>query len=168
MLLQCWALAYRTVGEAALPPFGLSEADIDAILTVDEAAWRRWAESAAEPGRAPARPAHRTAGRQRASRPQLRGPRPRAADDTGDRPAAGAVNGYLLATWRRAATEPEWSRRFALDSEDVAALTAAEDSAVEQWSRLPIALATPRPGLLAGLFEREEPRLVAFLSALQR
>ena len=43
-LLHCWALAYRTVGEAALPPFGLSEADLDAILTVDEAAWRRWAE----------------------------------------------------------------------------------------------------------------------------
>ena len=44
-VMQCWEIAYRMVGEAALPPFGLSEADIDAVLTVDELTRRRWAMS---------------------------------------------------------------------------------------------------------------------------
>ena len=44
-VMQCWEIAYRMVGEAALPPFGLSEADIDAVLTVDELTCRRWAMS---------------------------------------------------------------------------------------------------------------------------
>ena len=106
-VMQCWAIAYRTVGEAALPPFGLSEADLDAILTVDEAAWRRWAElplSLVEPRRG-LLTALRAGNEPRVHSfvVQGRGPLPTAA--IGRLPAP--VNGYLLATWRRAATEPK-------------------------------------------------------------
>lgn len=167
-LLASWAAAYCAAGEAALPPFGLSEADIDAVLTVDEAAWRRWAAlplSLVEPRRG-LLTALRAGNEHRVHSFVVNGRGPLTTPAIGRLPVP--VNGYLLATWRRAATEPEWSRRFALDNDDAAALDGAEDSAIEQWSKLPIALATPKPGLLAGLFEREEPRLVAFLSALQR
>ena len=165
-LLQCWELAYRTVGEAALPPFGLSEADIDAILTVDEAAWRRWAMSPlslVQPRRG------LLTALRAGNDPRVHSfvVRPRAADDTGDRPAAGAANAHLLATWRRAASNPDLSRLFDLDQEDVAALTAAEEAALEEWSTLPIALATPRPGLLPAMFEIAQPQLVAFLQSMQ-
>ena len=34
-LLDVWAQAYTALGEAALPPLGLSPADIDAVLTVE-------------------------------------------------------------------------------------------------------------------------------------
>ena len=43
-LLDFWAGTYAAFGEAALPPLGLSPADIDAVLTVEPTVLRHWAE----------------------------------------------------------------------------------------------------------------------------
>ena len=46
-------------------------------------------------------------------------------------------------------------------------LPAAIDAAVlADWSRLPIAVAVPRPGLLPGLLAQAEPQLTAFIASL--
>ena len=167
-LMESWAAAYRAAGEAALPPFGLSEADIDAVLTTGEPAWRHWAGgplSLAQPRRGLL--AALRAGNEHGVHSfvaSARGPLTTPAIGRLPRPA----NIHLLTAWRQAAGHPGLSRLFDLDAGDVAALDDAEDGAIERWSSLPIALATPRPGLLPGLFERQEPRLVAFLNALQR
>ena len=83
-LLQCWQTAYEVAGEAVLGPFGLSEADIDAVLTVDTATRQRWA--ALPVALALPRPGLLTAlgAGNNASHRRLHHPRSQPTDHTGD------------------------------------------------------------------------------------
>lgn len=167
-MLRCWQLAYRLAGEAALPAFGLSEADIDAVLTVDEATKRLWAElptSLVAP-----RPGLLTALRA-GDRLGVEAHRGRAASITGPprlERLPRVANTHLISAWAQAATNLGGSRMFDLAAEDVAALRGTSNTALRAWSELPIALATPKPGLLPGLFAQAEPRVTAFLDGLTR
>ena len=165
-LLDFWAGAYAALGEAVLPPLGLSPADIDAVLTVEPAVLQRWAEQPdsivrPRPGLLPA--LH--------TRHQDRitifldlghGASPCAAAEDRLRLA----NQHLLALWQPAIGDVECARRMALTTADCAALAAADEATLHRWMRLPITLAEPRPGLLPDLLAREEPQLAAFLDSL--
>jgi len=167
-LLGFWAGAYAALGEAALPPLGLSPADIDAVLTVEPAVLQRWAEQPDS-----------------IVRPRLGLLSALQSDDRGQLEAFLAVghdgrsctatarlpqpaNRHLLALWQQAAGYDAAAERMALSGADRAALVGADELALRSWVRLPIALAEPRPGLLPALMTREEPQLVAFLDSLQR
>jgi hypothetical protein len=175
-LLGFWAGAHAALSEAALPPLGLSTADIDAMLTVEPAVLQHWAERPdsivrPRPGLLPALQAN---------------DQTRIAAFVGDHGGGDctiavlllppvdrhalarllrAVNQHLLTVWQQAAGDDEQAERMALSSTDQAALAAADERTLTRWSQLPITLAEPRPGLLPALLAREEPQLAAFLSS---
>jgi hypothetical protein len=165
-LLGFWSGAYAALGEDALPPLGLSPADIDAVLTVEPAVLHRWAEQPDSIVRP--RPGLLSA-LQSDDRGQLEaflGVSHDARSCTATARLPQAANRHLLALWQQAAGDDEAAERMALSSTDRAALTTADELALGRWMRLPIALAEPRPGLLPALLKREEPQLTAFLDSL--
>lgn len=166
-LLQCWQVAYGVACEAVLAPFGLGEADIDAVLTVDAATRRRWAAlpvalAQPRPGLLTALRANNNArihgfiggGRDRLTTPAVAR-------------LCKPINAHLLAAWSGIAGDAEACRTFGLDAADRTALDGASETVLANWSPLPITLATPEPGLLPGLFAAVEPRFAAFIHALQ-
>ena len=176
-LLDVWAMVYAALGEAALPPLGLSPADLDAVLTVEPTVLQGWAEQAdsivrPRPGLLPALETNDQAriaafvgdhGRGDCTIAVLLLP-------PVDRHALArllrAVNQHFLTIWQQAAGDDEAAERMALSSTDQAALAAADERTIDRWSQLPIPLAEPRPGLLPALMTREEPQLAAFLESL--
>lgn len=166
-LLQCWQTAYAVAGEAVLAPFGLSEVDIDAVLSVDAATRQRWA--ALPVALALSRPGLLTALRA-GNNARIYGFIARGRDRL-TTPAVARlckpINAHLLAAWSGIGGNAETCRTFGLDTTDLSALDGASETALANWSRLPIALATPKPGLLPDLFAAVEPRFAAFIHALQ-
>lgn len=159
--------AYEVAGEAVLGPFGLSEADIDAVLTVDTATRQRWAAlpialALPRPGLLTALGAGNNAhidgcmahGRNRLTTPAMAR-------------LCKPINAHLLAAWSGIVSNAKACRTFGLDAADRTALDGASKTVLANWSRLPITLATPKPGLLPGLFAAAEPRFAAFIHALQ-
>ena len=151
LLLQHWRTACHVAGQDILPLFGLTPLDMAALNAADEPTLRRWASLpltllTPRPGllaslRARNRPrllGYIAQGRSPATTPLLtRFPQP--------------VNAHLLATWRQSLGNATLVTAFALDQDDRAALAKANVETLERWSHLPIALATPRPGLLSAL-----------------
>ena len=166
-LMHAWEIAYAFAGEAVLPLFGLSGGDIDAVLTVDDATRNRWA--AISPALARPRPGLLSA---------LRGnDRPCLRDYTSHGHGravpsitrlAQPMNVHLLTVWQQAASEPALCEGFGLTAADLAALKGVDAAIFVGWSRLPIAVAVPRPGLLPGLLAQAEPQLTAFLDSLSQ
>ena len=165
-LMHSWELAYAFAGEAVLPLFGLTAGDIDAVLTVDVPTKSRWA--ATSPVLALPRPG---------LLPALRGnDRPRLRDYTTQGPGrattsaitrlAQPMNVHVLTVWQQAASNPALCEGFGLAAGDLAALKGVDAAVLVGWSRLPIAVAAPRPGLLPGLLAQAEPQLTAFLDSL--
>ena len=76
------------------------------------------------------------------------------------------MNVHLLTVWQQAAGDPALCEGFGLTAADLAVLKGVDAAILVDWSRLPIAVAVPRPGLLPGLFARAEPQLSAFLDSL--
>ncbi|MGE0147977.1 MAG: hypothetical protein AB7I59_01850 [Geminicoccaceae bacterium] len=186
-LLNVWELAYAYVGEAMLPLFGLSDGDIDAVLTVAATTRRRWAEQPdsivrPRPGLLPALQAkdqdriasfralgHGAGMADVADRPVLTedlGGKHRDLADTAE--LIRLENRLLLALWQQVAGDDEAAERTALSSADRVALAAADELTRQRCVQFPITLAEPRPGLLPALLKREEPQLTAFLESLQR
>ena len=165
-LLDFWAGAYANLGEAALPPLGLSPADIDAVLTVEPAMLRLWADRQASivrprPGLLPALQ----------TQDQSRIETFLTAGCSGHSELLTvyflpSANQHLLALWRQASGDAEAAERMALSNADRVALTAANKRSLDRWGQLPIMLAEPRPGLLPDLLARYEPALAAFLDSL--
>ena len=165
-LLDVWAMVYAALGEAALPPLGLSPADLDAVLTVEPTVLQRWAEQPdsivrPRPGLLPALQANDQA-LIATFLALAHGANPCAAATDLFRLA----NRQLLALWQQASGDDEQAEHMALSSADRAALAAADEVTLCRWMRLPITLAEPRPGLLPALMAREEPQLTAFLASL--
>ena len=165
-LMYSWELAYAFAGEAVLPLFGLSGRDINAVLTVDVATKSQWA--ATSPALALPRPG---------LLPALRGnnqPRLRDYTTQGTGRATALtitrlvqpMNVHLLTVWRQAVSDPALCEGFALAAGDLAALKGVDAAVLVDWSRLPIAVAVPRPGLLPGLLAQAEPQPTAFIASL--
>ena len=165
-LMSSWELAYAFAGEAVLPLFGLSGSDIDAVLTVDLATRSRWA--ATSPAFALPRPGLLTALRAN-DQPWLR---ERTTQGHGRVPAltitrlVQPMNVHLLAAWQQAAGDPALCESYGLTAGDLAALKGVDAAILVGWSRLPAAVALPRPGLLPALLARAEPQLTAFIASL--
>lgn len=150
-LLQQWRTACHVAGPDILPLFGLTPPDMAALTAADEPTLRRWASLSfalhtPRPGllatlRARNRPrllGYIAQGRSLATMPMLtRFPQP--------------ANAHLLATWRQSLDNAQLAAPLELDRDDRAALAKANAQTLERWSHLPIALATPRPGLLSAL-----------------
>ena len=163
LLLQHWITAYRAEGEKALPPFGLSKADADAITAVKDITLRHWAATSivlVQP-----RPGLLTALRAN-DNPRVfsyiskgRGPffSPRLAR------LPHTANSQLLDTWCRAAGDAVACRSYGLDAADLAALSHVSETVLARWSQLPIAVAVPKPGLLPALYGDNPTRLIPFL-----
>jgi hypothetical protein len=165
-LMHSWELAYAFAGEAVLPLFGLSAGDIDAVLTVDVTTRNRWA--ATSPALALPRPGLLTA-RRGNDQPHLR-----ACTTQGHGSAAALtiprlvqpMNVHLLTAWQQAAGDPALCESFGLTAGELAALKGVDAAILVGWSRLPLAVALPRPGLLPALMAQAEPQLTAFIASL--
>jgi hypothetical protein len=165
-LLTTWALAWGMAGETMLRPFGLAPGEIAAIASAGPEPWRHWSTvptALATPREAllPAL-AHEVPGR------VLR----HVAEGRGSWQAPGPacltqpLNTHLLHAWRRAAGTRDAGRVFGLDADDIAVLTRAEEAELRRWAELPVAVAIPRPGLLAALLRHDVDRLfVEFVRA---
>ena len=165
-LMHAWELAYAFAGEAVLPLFGLSGGDIDAVLTVDDATRNRWA--AISPALARPRPGLLSALRGN-DRPCLRdytSPSHGRATAPAITRLAQPMNVHLLTVWQQAAGDPALCEGFGLTAADLAVLKGVDAAILVDWSRLPIAVAVPRAGLLPGLLAQAEPQLSAFLDSL--
>ena len=150
-LLRHWRTACHVAGPDILPLFGLTPADMAALTAADEPTLRYWASLpltlvTPRPGllatlRARSRPrllGHIAQSRSLATTLLLtRWPQP--------------VNAHLLATWRQSLGNANLAARLELDRDDRMALGKAKAQTLERWSHLPIALATPPPGLLSTL-----------------
>lgn len=167
-LMHSWELAYAFAGEAVLPVFGLSGGDIDAVLTVDLATRSRWA--ATSPALALPRPGLLTALRgndQLRLRDYTTQGHGRATTLTISR-LVQPINVHLLTVWQQAAGDPALCEGFGLAAGELAALRGVDAAIFVGWSRLPIAVAVPRPGLLPGLLAQAEPQWTAFIASLSQ
>ena len=150
-LLQHWRSACLVAGPAVLPLFGLTPADMAALIAADQPTLQYWASLpltllTPRPGllanlRARNRPrvlGHIAQSRSLATTPELtRWPQP--------------LNAYLLAAWQQSLGNTNLAARLELDHDDRVALRKADAQTLQRWSHLPIALATPPPGLLSNL-----------------
>ena len=156
-LLQQWRTACHVAGPDILPLFGLTPADMAALTAADEPTLRYWASlpltlATPHPGllatlHARNRPrllGYIAQSRSLATTPMLtRWPQP--------------VNAHLLATWQQSLGNANLAGRLELDHDDRVALGKANARTLERWSHLPIALATPPPGLLSTLQGDNKP-----------
>jgi len=156
-LLQQWRTACHVAGPDILPIFGLTPADMAALTAADEPTLRHWASlplTLATPhsgllatlraGNRPRLLGYIAQSRSLATTPMLtRWPQP--------------LNAHLLATWRQSLGNAKIAARLELDRDDQVALGKANAQTLERWSHLPIALATPPPGLLSTLQGDNKP-----------
>ena len=150
-LLQHWRSACLVAGPAVLPLFGLTPADMAALIAADQPTLRYWASLpltlvTPRPGllatlHARNRPrvlGHIAQSRSLATTPEVtRWPQP--------------FNAYLLAAWQQSLATTKLAARLELDHDDRVALRKANAQTLQRWSHLPIALATLPPGLLSTL-----------------
>lgn len=163
LLLQHWLTAYRTEGEKALPPFGLSKADADVITAVKDITLRHWAATSivlVQPRRG-LLTALRANDNPRVSSYISKGRGPFFSPRLTRLPHT--ANSQLLDTWCRAAGDAAACRSYGLDAADLAALSHVSETVLARWSRLPIAVAVPKPGLLPALYGDNPTRLIPFL-----
>ena len=163
LMLHTWRTLYPIAREAVLRPFGLSESDMAIVAAADEMTVRRWASaptalvqprrgllSALQANKRPLILAYIAQGRSPLSNPQL-APMPQTA------------NTQLLFLWQRALGDSQLARYYELDEDDRLALARAEASVLARWSRLPVALAIPKKGLLPALRKNDPRHLLPFL-----
>jgi len=160
ILLRHWRTACRIGGPDILPLFGLTPRDMAALTAADDPTLRYWASLPLtlvmpRPGLLAALRA--------TNRPRLLGyigqGRILAAPEKQQILARfpQPVNEHLLATWRQSLGNAKLAAAFALDQEDQKALAKVNAQILERWSHLPIALATPPPGLLSTLLGDNKP-----------
>ncbi|MFZ1430456.1 MAG: hypothetical protein WAS21_27230 [Geminicoccaceae bacterium] len=161
-LLQCWHWSYQVGREAVLPLFGLTDDDIKTLLDADETTQRCWAGG-------PLALVQPLPGLLKALRDNkyprvlsyIGRARQLAVNDMVARMAQPA-NARLLKAWQQALGNDRLALAFSLDAVDLAALNGASEADLTDWSHLPLAVATPRPGLLPAMRRPDPHRLVAY------
>jgi len=161
-LLQCWLWSYQVGREAVLPLLGLAEDDIKTLLEADETTQRCWAGG-------PLAIVQPLPGLLKAlgddNYPRVMGYIGRARQPTVTEMVtrmAQPVNACLLKAWRQAIGNDRLALAFSLAAVDLAALNGASEADLADWSHLPLAVATPRPGLLPAMRRPDPRRLVAY------
>lgn len=162
LMLHTWRTLYPTAREAILRPFGLSADDMAIVAAADEMTVRRWANAPTalvQPRRG------LLATLQANKRPRILAYIGQGRSPLSDRklaPMPQAANTQLLFLWQRALGDPELTRYYELDEDDRLALARADASMLERWSRLPVALAIPKKGLLPALRKNDPRHLLPF------
>lgn len=160
ILLRHWRTACRIGGPDILPLFGLTPRDMAALTAADDPTLRYWASL---PLTLVTPRAGLLVALRATNRPRLLGyigqGRILAAPEKQQLLARfpQPVNEHLLATWRQSLGNAKLAAAFALDQEDQKALAKVDAQTLERWSHLPIALATPPPGLLSTLLGDNKP-----------
>lgn len=163
LLLQHWISAHRVVGDGILPVFGLTAADIAALASTDTTTLHRWATAPfalAQPRSgllATLRANHRSR-----LLAYIGHSRSRSTTSAMTR-FAQPVNAHFLTVWRQNLGNAErLADAFGLDQEDQVALAKADETDLNHWAALPLAVAIPRQGLLSMLHGRPSLRLATF------
>ena len=163
LLLRHWRSAHRVAGEGILSVFGLTSAAIATLTSIDDATLHRWAT--APVALAQPRQGLLTALRLN-HRSRLLGYVAQARSQS-TTPAmtrfAQPVNAHFLTAWRQnLGNADRIADAFGLDQEDQATLAKADETDLERWAALPLAVAIPRPGLLSMLHGSKPLRLATF------
>ena len=161
-LLQCWLWSYQVGREAVLPLLGLADDDIKSLLEADETTQRCWAAG-------PLAIVQPLPGLLKALRDNkyprvlsyIGRARQLAVNDMVTRMAQ-PVNARLLKAWQQSLGNARLTLAFSLDTTDLAALNGASQANLADWSHLPLAVATPRSGLLPAMRRPDPHRLVTY------
>lgn len=162
-ILRSWLMAYDVVDEAMLPPFGLSALEIDAVITASSQDLHDWS-GVATPLVRP-----RT-GLLHALRHDRDGELMGFIADARS-PESGptvhrlprSFNRLVLETWCAAIHGGENLARFELDTDEIDILGQLSSQQLNAWSRFPVAIAVPKPGLIKALHCSDSAMLFAFV-----
>ena len=162
-ILRSWLMAYDVVDEAMLPPFGLSPVEIEAVITASSQDLHDWS------GLATPLVQPRT-GLLNALRHDLDAELAGFIAD-GRTPASGktvhrlprSFNRLILETWCAAIRGGEKLARFELDMDEIDVLGQLSPQQLNAWSRFPVAIAVPKPGLIKALRCSDSATLFAFV-----
>lgn len=162
-ILRSWLMAYDVVDEAMLPPFGLSASEIDAVTTASSQDLHDWSGLATPLVRP-------RMGLLRALRHNLEGEIVGFIAD-GRTPVSGptvhrlprSLNRLVLETWCAAIHGGEKLSRFELDTDEIGILDQLSPQRLNEWSRFPVAIAVPKPGLIRALRCNDSATLFAFV-----
>ncbi|MGE0147978.1 MAG: hypothetical protein AB7I59_01855 [Geminicoccaceae bacterium] len=150
-VLYIWRFAFEQAGPAMLAPFGLTTKEIATVATASNTELYRWSLQATplvqpRPGLLRALHDNREAeidGHIADTRTAASGP------DIYSQ--AHSFNRLILDTWSNAVRSGENMARFELSEDEAKIMSRASPQRLSEWSGLPIAIAVPRPGLIAAL-----------------
>ena len=150
-VLHIWRFAHELVGLGMLAPFGLTPKEISTVATASYAELHRWSLqatplvqprpsllSALHDNREAEIDGHIADTRTAASGPALYC-------------QAHSFNRLVLDTWSTAVRSGENMARLELDQDEATIMSCASTQRLSEWSSLPMAIAVPRPGLIAAL-----------------
>lgn len=167
-LLLNWSIAHCIAGERMLATFGLTATEIQQVTTASQRQLHQWSR-VATPIVRPRIGLLQALYRNRNT--EIVGI---IADARS--PASGPllhrlpkfVNHHLLTSWRQAVMTGEKPERLELEREDVRALASLTPAKLEHWSTFPVALAIPKPGLIAALHEESSAKLFSFVRSWEQ
>lgn len=162
-ILRSWLTAHDVLGAAMLPPFGLTAAEIDAVSTASSQDLHDWSSLATPLVRPRMGLLHALHGNREAEivgfiadgRTPESGP-------TVHRLAHG-FNRLVLDSWCAAIRSGEKLSRFEFDADEVHILDQLSPQGLREWSHFPVAIAVPKPGLIAALRANDSAMLFAFV-----
>ena len=161
-VLRSWITAHKVAGDTILLPFGLTAEELTTITAASSASLHHWSALATPLVRP--RPGLLFAlhhDREDEIYGFIYDTRTTESCDTLDR-LAGALNQLVLDSWCHAVRTGEKLDRFELDQDDALAVANLSPSMLQEWSKLPIALAVPKPGLIGALQRDDRGMLLAF------
>ena len=162
-VLRIWITAHDVADSAIRAPFGLTTKEISTVATASSAELHHWsllATPIVQPRPGLLRALHDD--REAEIDGHIADTRTAASGPAIYR-LAHSFNRLVLDTWSTAAHSGENMARFELNEDEAMVIGRASAQRLSEWSGLPMAIAVPRPGLIAALHRGNATALFTFI-----
>ncbi len=162
-VLRIWIIAHDAVGSAILAPFGLTTKEISAVATASNMELHHWSLQATpfvQPRSGLLRALHDN--REAEIDGHIADTRTATSGPAIHR-LAHSFNRLVLDTWSTAVRSGENMARFELNEDEAMVIGRSSAQRLSEWSGLPMAIAVPRPGLIAALHRGNATALFSFI-----